>query len=191
MQKEMQKQMTMMVAVPVTKEGRRLEAALGRSMEKAVKANTDALWARIQEENAKNEKLLRDRIQHVTGLISNFMNKDLPAILEKTVKKEIASVGPAVVRAMSPTIEKIVSSAIVESFQVCILLIYIYIYIVETRMNSRNLSCWDLISAFCQRGVGDKAVNQLDKSVNAKLEATVARQIQAQFQTTGKQVLQV
>ena len=58
-------------------------------------------------------------------------------------------------------------------------------------MNSRNLSCWDLISAFCQRGVGDKAVNQLDKSVNAKLEATVARQIQAQFQTTGKQVLQV
>jgi len=39
--------------------------------------------------------------------------------------------------------------------------------------------------------VGDKAVNQLDRSVNSKLEATVARQIQAQFQTTGKQVLQV
>ncbi|XLS43473.1 hypothetical protein HN51_000338 [Arachis hypogaea] len=157
MQKEMQKQMTMMVTVPVTKEGRRLEAALGRTMEKAVKANMDALWARIQEENAKNEKLLRDRIQHVTGLISNFMNKDLPAILEKILKKEIASVGPAAVRAMTPTIEKIISSAIVDSFQ---------------------------------RGVGDKAVNQLDKSVNAKLEATVARQIQAQFQTTGKQVLQ-
>ncbi|XP_016170876.2 enhancer of mRNA-decapping protein 4 [Arachis ipaensis] len=157
MQKEMQKQMTMMVTVPVTKEGRRLEAALGRTVENAVKANTDALWARIQMENVKNEKLLRDRIQHVTGLISNFMNKDLPAILEKILKKEIASVGPAAVRAMTPTIEKIISSAIVESFQ---------------------------------RGVGDKAVNQLDKSVNAKLEATVARQIQAQFQTTGKQVLQ-
>jgi len=39
--------------------------------------------------------------------------------------------------------------------------------------------------------VGDKAVNQLDKSVNLKLEATVARQIQAQFQTTVKQALQV
>ncbi|XP_057739887.1 enhancer of mRNA-decapping protein 4-like [Arachis stenosperma] len=88
---------------------------------------------------------------------SNFMNKDLPAILEEILKKEIASVGPAAVRAMTPTIEKIISSAIVESFQ---------------------------------RGVGDEAVNQLDKSVNAKLEATVARQIQAQFQTTGKQVLQ-
>ncbi|XP_020217594.1 enhancer of mRNA-decapping protein 4 [Cajanus cajan] len=157
MQKEMQKQMTMMVAVPVTKEGRRLEAALGRNMEKAVKANSDALWARIQEENAKSEKLLRDRLQQVTGLISNFMNKDLTVILEKTVKKEMASVGQAVVRAMSPAVEKIISSAIVESFQ---------------------------------RGVGDKAVNQLDKSVNSKLEATVARQIQAQFQTTGKQVLQ-
>jgi enhancer of mRNA-decapping protein 4 len=41
-----------------------------------------------------------------------------------------------------------------------------------------------------QRGVGDKAVNQLDKSVNSKLEVTVARQIQAQFQTTAKQALQ-
>ncbi|CAJ1960234.1 unnamed protein product [Sphenostylis stenocarpa] len=157
MQKEMQKQMTMMVAVPVTKEGRRLEAALGRHMEKAVKANSDALWARIQEENARNEKFLRDRTQHITGLISNFMNKDLPAILEKTVKKEMASVGQAVARAMTPAVEKIISSAIVESFQ---------------------------------RGVGDKAVNQLDKSVSSKVEATVARQIQAQFQTTGKQVLQ-
>jgi enhancer of mRNA-decapping protein 4 len=44
---------------------------------------------------------------------------------------------------------------------------------------------------FLQRGVGDKAVNQLEKSVNSKLEATVARQIQAQFQTSGKQALQV
>lgn len=111
--------MTMMVAVPVTKEGRRLETALGRSMEKAIKTNTDALWARIQEENAKNEKLLRDRIQQVTGLITNFMNKDLPSILEKTVKKEMGSVGQAVVRSMSPAVEKIISSSIVESFQVC------------------------------------------------------------------------
>ncbi|KAK6133060.1 hypothetical protein DH2020_033215 [Rehmannia glutinosa] len=100
MQKEMQKQMAAMVAVPVTKEGKRLEAALGRSMEKAVKTNADALWARIQEENAKQDKAVRNK------------------------------------------------------------------------------------------GVGDKAVNQLEKSVNTKLEATVARQIQAQFQTSGKQALQ-
>jgi len=114
----MQKQMTMTVTVPVTKEGRRLEAALGRSMEKAVKSNADALWARIQEENAKNEKLLRDRFQHVIGLITNFMNKDLPAVLEKTVKKEMTSVAQALVRSMSPAIEKTLSSTIAESFQV-------------------------------------------------------------------------
>ncbi|KAK2969230.1 hypothetical protein RJ640_003464 [Escallonia rubra] len=35
------------------------------------------------------------------------------------------------------------------------------------------------------RGVGDKAVNQLEKSVNSKLEATVARQIQSQFHTSS------
>ncbi|KAF8409801.1 hypothetical protein HHK36_005880 [Tetracentron sinense] len=157
MQKETQKQMTMMVAVPVTKEGRRLEAALGRSVEKAVKANTDALWARLQEENAKQEKLERDRVQQITSLVTNYMNKDLPSMFEKTLKKEIAAVGPAVARAITPVIEKTISSVLAESFQ---------------------------------RGVGDKAVNQLEKAVNSKLEATVARQIQAQFQTSGKQALQ-
>ncbi|XP_059646155.1 enhancer of mRNA-decapping protein 4-like, partial [Cornus florida] len=157
MQKEMQKQMQMMVAIPVTKEGRRLEAALGRSMEKAVKANTDALWARFLEENVKQEKLVRDRTQQITSSITNCMNKDLPAVLEKTVKKEFAMVGQTVARTITPAIEKTVSTAIAEAFQ---------------------------------RGVGDKAVNQLEKSVNSKLEATVARQIQAQFQTSGKQALQ-
>jgi enhancer of mRNA-decapping protein 4 len=49
------------------------------------------------------------------------MNKDLPSILEKTVKKEMGSVGQAVIRSMSPAIEKIISSTIVETFQVCTL----------------------------------------------------------------------
>ncbi|KAL3333683.1 hypothetical protein AABB24_033656 [Solanum stoloniferum] len=157
MQKETQKQMEMTVAVPVTKEGRRLEAALGRSMEKSVKANSDALWARLQEESAKQEKSLRDRTQQITNLISNCLNKDMPGLMEKLMKKELAAVGQAVARSITPTIEKTVSAAISEAFQ---------------------------------KGVGDKAVNQLEKAVNSKLEATVARQIQAQFQTSGKQALQ-
>ncbi|KAM5552770.1 hypothetical protein ABKV19_025138 [Rosa sericea] len=154
MPKELQKQMTMMVTVPITNEGKRLEAALGRSMEKAVKANNIALRALSQEENAKNEKLLRDRTQQVTGLI---VNKDFPVMLEKMVKNEIAAVGPAIVRAISPATEKTIPLVISDCFQ---------------------------------RGVGDKAVNQLEKSVNSKLEATVSRQIEAQFQTSGKQALQ-
>ncbi|KAL7186813.1 hypothetical protein ACSBR2_028521 [Camellia fascicularis] len=117
MQKEMQKQMSVMVTVLVTKEGKRLEAALGRSMEKAVKANTDALWARFLEENAKQEKLVRERTQQITSLITNCINKDLPAMVEKTVKKELAAVGPAVARAISPAIEKTISTAIAEAFQ--------------------------------------------------------------------------
>ncbi|XP_050226526.1 enhancer of mRNA-decapping protein 4-like [Mercurialis annua] len=117
MQKEMQKQMNMMISVPVSKEGKRLEASLGRSVEKVVKANTDALWARFQEENAKHEKLERDRMQQLTNLITNFLNKDLPSTLEKILKKEIAAVGPAVARAVTPILEKSISSAITESFQ--------------------------------------------------------------------------
>lgn len=45
--------------------------------------------------------------------------------------------------------------------------------------------------SYYAEGVGEKAVNQLEKSVYSKLEATVARHIQTQFQTCGKQVLQV
>ena len=121
MLKEMQKQISVLVAVPVTKEGRRLEATLGRSMEKSVKANADALWANILEENAKHEKLVRDRTQQITSLITNSLNKDLPAILEKTVKKEMAAVVPAVARTITPVVEKTISSAITETFQVKIL----------------------------------------------------------------------
>lgn len=118
MQKELQKQMSVMVAVPVNKEGRRVETALGKSMEKAVKANSDALWARFQEENAKQEKLLRERTQQILNLVTNSLTKDLPAVLEKMVKKEIAAVGPAVSRTLIPAIEKAVSIAIPEAFQV-------------------------------------------------------------------------
>ncbi|XP_044462696.1 enhancer of mRNA-decapping protein 4-like isoform X2 [Mangifera indica] len=117
MQKEMQKQMNTVVSGPVTKEGKRLESSLGRSIEKIVKANTDALWARFQEENAKHEKLERDRMQQITNLITNSINKDLPAVFEKTLKKEIAGVGPAVTRTISPTLEKSITSAITETFQ--------------------------------------------------------------------------
>ncbi|PPD89687.1 hypothetical protein GOBAR_DD13374 [Gossypium barbadense] len=157
MQKEMQKQMNTIVSAPVNKEGKRLEASLGRSIEKAVKANTDALWARFQDENAKQEKLERDCMQQITNLITNCLNKDLPAMFEKSLKKEIAAVGPVVARAISPILEKSISSAITESFQ---------------------------------KGVGERAVNHLEKSVSSKLEVTMARQIQAQFQTSGKQALQ-
>ncbi|KAH7572684.1 hypothetical protein JRO89_XS04G0290100 [Xanthoceras sorbifolium] len=117
MQKEMQRQMNAMVSGPVNKEGKRLEASLGRNIEKVVKANTDALWARFQEENAKHEKLERDRMQQITSLITNSVNKDLPAMFEKTLKKEIAAIGPSVARAISPALEKSISSAITESFQ--------------------------------------------------------------------------
>ncbi|XP_027164532.1 enhancer of mRNA-decapping protein 4-like isoform X1 [Coffea eugenioides] len=117
MQKDVQKQMNMMVAVPVTKEGRRLEAALGKNTEKAVKANADALWARLQEENAKQEKSSRDRTQQIANLITSCLNKDLPAIVEKAVKKELGAVGQAVGRTITPSIEKAVSTAITEAFQ--------------------------------------------------------------------------
>ncbi|XP_010465159.1 PREDICTED: enhancer of mRNA-decapping protein 4 isoform X2 [Camelina sativa] len=156
-QKEMQRQLSNAVTGPIVKESKRLEVALGRMIEKSSKSNADALWARFQEETAKNEKALRDHAQQIVSATTNFMSKELNTMFEKTIKKELAAIGPALARSVTPVIEKTVSSAITESFQ---------------------------------RGLGDKAVNQLDKSVNLKLEATIARQIQAEFQTSGRQALQ-
>ncbi|XP_030490975.2 enhancer of mRNA-decapping protein 4 [Cannabis sativa] len=116
-QKELQKQMNAMITGPVTKEGKRLEGILGRSMEKVVKANSDALWARFQEENAKQEKLERDRTQQLTNLFTNAINRDLPTMLEKTFKKEIGAIGPGLARSITQITEKSISSAITESFQ--------------------------------------------------------------------------
>ncbi|KAK4484738.1 hypothetical protein RD792_007331 [Penstemon davidsonii] len=116
-QNEMQKQMALMVDATVTKEGKRLEAALGRNMEKAVKANADALWARFQEENAKQEKAAHERSQQLSNMISNCLNKDLPAIIEKTVKRELTALGQSVARTITPSIDKTIHNSIAESFQ--------------------------------------------------------------------------
>ncbi|KAI3755948.1 hypothetical protein L1987_55758 [Smallanthus sonchifolius] len=115
-QKEIQKQIPGMVAVPVTKEGRRIEAAIGKSMEKTYKTNSDALWAHTQEEFTKQEKSSRDQSQQIFGLVTNGY-KDLLAALEKMLKKETSALVPAVVRSVTPVIEKTVSTAITEAFQ--------------------------------------------------------------------------
>ncbi|KAL5072919.1 hypothetical protein RYX36_011903 [Vicia faba] len=104
-------------------------------MEKVVKENFDALWARIQEENTNQEILERDHVQQITNMISNYINKDMSSLLDKIIKKEIYSIETTITRSLSQNI--------------------------------------------------DKAMNQLEKSVSSKLEATVARQIQVQFQTTA------
>ncbi|XXG80157.1 hypothetical protein AAC387_Pa09g1088 [Persea americana] len=80
-QKEMQKQMAATVAVPVNKEGRRIETALGRSMEKALKANFDALWARLQEEYTKREKLERE--------LGPGLARSITPVIEKTISSAI------------------------------------------------------------------------------------------------------
>ncbi|KAJ0263950.1 Varicose-related protein [Hirschfeldia incana] len=157
LQKDMQRQLPNAVNGAVTKEGKRVEVALGRMNERTNKSNADALWARLQEETLKNEKAMRDDSQQIVNAMTNFMSKELNATLEKTIKKEFATIVPAVARALTPAIEKTVSSSITDSFQ---------------------------------RGLGDKAVNQLDKSVCSKLESTITKQIQTQFQTSGRQALQ-
>lgn len=113
MQVEMQKQLNAIVSGPVNKEGKRLEASLGRHMEKLIKANSDTLWARFQEENAKHEKLERERTQQITNAINSCV-----ALVEKNIRKELAAVGPSVVRAITPILEKSILTAITESFQV-------------------------------------------------------------------------
>lgn len=110
----------MIIASPVTKEVKRVEAALGRNMEKVVKASSDALWARVQEENAKREKASKEHMQQLTTMV-NSLSKDLPAMVERTVKKELSAVVQSVARTITPVIEKTISTSIADCFQVSIL----------------------------------------------------------------------
>lgn len=117
MQKDMQKQLSTVIIAPIAKEGKRIETSLGRTMEKSIKASIDALWARFLEENTKREKAERERMQQMTTLITSSISKDLPAMLEKSLKKEVSSLGPVVARTMTPIIEKSLASIIADSVQ--------------------------------------------------------------------------
>lgn len=112
-QKELQKQMAGTVAVPIVKEGKRMEAALGQRMEKLLKAQVEALWARIQEENAKREKSERQ----LSTILTNTLNKELPATFERLLKKEIGNLGSSVARLVTPSVEKAISNSINDAFQ--------------------------------------------------------------------------
>jgi hypothetical protein len=90
-------------------------------MEKVLKAHVDAMWARLAEENAKREKLERERVQQVTTLLTNFVNKDMPVALERGFKKEFAAIGPAVAQAVLPPLQNVVATTVAESFQVSFL----------------------------------------------------------------------
>uniref|UniRef100_A0ACD5YRP3 Uncharacterized protein n=1 Tax=Avena sativa TaxID=4498 RepID=A0ACD5YRP3_AVESA len=105
------------VVAPIAREGKRIETSLGRTMEKSIKASIDALWARFLEENTKREKAERERMQQMTTLITSSISKDLPAMLEKSLKKEVSSLGPVVARTMTPIIEKSLASIIADSVQ--------------------------------------------------------------------------
>ncbi len=98
-----------------------VSGALGQRMEKVLKAHVDAMWARLAEENAKREKLERERVQQVTTLLTNFVNKDMPVALERGFKKEFAAIGPAVAQAVLPPLQNVVATTVAESFQVSFL----------------------------------------------------------------------
>ncbi|KAL5225959.1 hypothetical protein ABZP36_012598 [Zizania latifolia] len=117
MHNDLQKQLSTIVSSPIAKEGKRIETSLGRNMEKSIKANIDAVWTCFQEENAKHEKAEKERMQQIATLITTSVNKDIPIMLEKSLKKEISSVGPAVARTTTPSIEKSLSSAASDSLQ--------------------------------------------------------------------------
>lgn len=124
--KENPKQTASLVSGVILKENKRLEAANGRTTEKSIKANLDAMWARFQEESVKNEKMIKDNFSQMTNLITNHTNKDMPLMIEKVVKKELAT--------LARGLEKSVSSSVTEAFQVCfIFCIFYFAYVLPAQ----------------------------------------------------------
>ncbi|MCO5547298.1 hypothetical protein L7F22_000745 [Adiantum nelumboides] len=157
MQRDFQKQIQATIAAPVTKEVKRVEGVLGQRIEKVLKAHMEAMWARLQEDFAKREKADRDQMQQLSSYLSNYLNKDLPAALERALRKEISTLGPSIARLVTPIVEKSITISVNEAFQ---------------------------------KGISEKGISQLEKSVGAKIEASLSRQLQSQFHTFGKSALQ-
>lgn len=91
---------------------------MGQRMEKVLKAHVDAMWARLAEENAKREKVEKERQQQITTLLNNFFIKEMPAVIERGMKKEFLALIPTISQAILPPIQKAISTGITESFQV-------------------------------------------------------------------------
>ncbi|XP_024516677.1 enhancer of mRNA-decapping protein 4-like isoform X1 [Selaginella moellendorffii] len=119
MHKDLQKQLSVMITVPMTKEVKRMETSLGQRLEKILKANVDAMYAKLQEESVKREKAERERSQQLTTTLTNCINstKEVPTAMERILKKELAAVGPAVAKLLSQSVEKAIATALAESSQ--------------------------------------------------------------------------
>ncbi|XP_004308489.1 PREDICTED: uncharacterized protein LOC101311713 [Fragaria vesca subsp. vesca] len=130
-------------------------------MEMAVEQKLNNFQEELKEEMTKAveaeidalcDQLGEEISKQLTGLINYFVSKDFQVIIEEMVKKESADVGQAVVRLFTPAIEKCQATI-------------------------------DLaISDYFQKGDGYEAFNQLEKSVNSKLEATVRYGVQFHLQ---------
>ncbi|GBG60627.1 hypothetical protein CBR_g8647 [Chara braunii] len=106
-QKEIARQLPQQVATAVSKEGKRIEVALGQRMEKVIKANADAQYARIQEETVKREKMETEKVQKITAALTQAISRDIPIGLEKSLKKEFAALGPAVAKQLLPPLSDV------------------------------------------------------------------------------------
>ncbi|GKD69913.1 hypothetical protein Tco_1324003, partial [Tanacetum coccineum] len=89
-QEEIKKQISMVAAVQITKEGKRIEEAIEKNMEKLHKTNFDA---------------------------TSVAHKDTLVAIEKILKKEIAAAVPAVGCAVTPMVEKAISTAFQEALR--------------------------------------------------------------------------
>lgn len=94
------------------------EGILGQRLEKLMKANSDSMWMRLAEENAKREKQERERMLQITSLLNDFSAKDFPAALELGLKKEVAAIGANIAQTLVVPVQNAVSAALTECFQV-------------------------------------------------------------------------
>ncbi|KAL9678499.1 hypothetical protein QQ045_016343 [Rhodiola kirilowii] len=102
-QKESQKQ----VATSVIDE-KWLEEKIALAVHKAFEANSEALLARFQEENDKNEKVMKECMNKIKEMTTGLLNK-AQSMAEKTAEE--------VTDTIISTLEEILYSSLMEAFQ--------------------------------------------------------------------------
>lgn len=89
-----------------------------------MKANMDAMLARVNDENVRREKQDIDRAQQVSTLLNNLLDKDMPIALECGLK-ELSGVGPKISQTLLLPLQKSLLTGVAEALQVCPMTIFV------------------------------------------------------------------
>eukprot|EP00850_Spirogloea_muscicola_P017782 SM000156S02138 [mRNA] locus=s156:84957:96262:- [translate_table: standard] len=100
------------VALPVVKEGKRVEQAIGLRLERGMKAHSEALYARLKEDGVKREHNLQTALRDELPALAPLVAAILGPPLEKALADSIQALGKRMTSSLEKTLEAKVEAVV-------------------------------------------------------------------------------